>query len=110
MLRGIIWFILTQTERNKLYTHAHTHVRTHSWCLSKPTVQDPESPVPLHVRQPRRVPETFGERVAVDLQFGDLETHEKQHEKSFFVINSAVYSVFLSLLQPRHAASCSSAL
>lgn len=35
--------------------------------------QDPEFPVPLHVRQAGRVPEPFGEGITVDLQFGDLE-------------------------------------
>lgn len=37
------------------------------------TGQDPESPVPLHVRQPRWVPEPFGKGITVDLQFGDLQ-------------------------------------
>ena len=32
----------------------------------------PESPVPLHVGEPRGVPETLGERVTIDLQLGDL--------------------------------------
>lgn len=35
--------------------------------------QDPESPVPLHVRQPWWVPEPFGKWITVDLQFGDLQ-------------------------------------
>lgn len=37
------------------------------------TGQDPESPVPLHVGQPWWVPEAFGKRITVDLQFGDLQ-------------------------------------
>lgn len=37
------------------------------------TGQDTESPVPLHVRQSWWVPEPFGERITIDLQFGDLE-------------------------------------
>lgn len=45
------------------------------------TVLGPESPVPLHVRQPRRIPETFGERVAVDLQLGYLgKTHTSRKQ------------------------------
>lgn len=44
-------------------------------------MQDPESPVPLHVGQPRRVPEAFGERVAVDLQFGDLKEEEEEDRR-----------------------------
>lgn len=47
----------------------------------KQTVQDPESHVPLHVRQPRGVPETFGERVAVNLQFGYLGKHRSRRVK-----------------------------
>lgn len=43
----------------------------------KQTVQDPESPVPLHVGQPGGVSETFGKRVAVDLQFGNLGKDER---------------------------------
>lgn len=35
--------------------------------------QPTESPVPLHVRQPRWVPEPFGKWITVDLQFGDLQ-------------------------------------
>lgn len=52
---------------------------------SRYTVQDPESPVPLHVCEPRWVSEAFGERVAVDLQFGDLGNTEWEGEYLSFL-------------------------
>lgn len=54
---------------------------TETHCIScGGSVQDPESPVPLHIRQPRRVPEALGKGVAVNLQLGDLEQRaEREH-------------------------------
>ena len=54
-------------------------VVTETHCIScGGSVQDPESPVPLHIRQPRRVPEALGKGVAVNLQLGDLEQRVKR--------------------------------
>lgn len=54
-----------------------TQTETASVLMRRNSSETKEPPVPLHVRQPGGVPETFGKGVTVNLQFGYLGKHSR---------------------------------